>query len=254
MEKLEYFRSPAFISTVILAVGFYVVWIVIRHLFTRFRKTHAVTSAITALYSAVKYVLFIAAVLLILESNGINVDKIIAGVGIASLTIGLALQDALKDVFMGIHLMTEKFFEVGDVIRVGGETGVVISFSIRTTRLKDISNGAIITISNRDISQATVVSHLVDIDIPLPYEEDFRRVNEVLTGIAKKIAELPQVENCVYKGTQKFDSSAVIYKIRYFAPPQNYWDIWRAALAVVQEGLDEAGLHIPYNQLDVHQK
>ena len=254
METLDYFKSSAFISTVVLAVGFYVAWLVIRQLFNRFQKTHSVTSAMTAMYSAVKYILFLAAVLLILESNGINVDKIIAGVGIASLTIGLALQDVLKDIIMGLQLMMEKYFNVGDVVDICGQRGVVIGFSIRTTRIKDIANANIITIANRDISQAVVVSHMVDIDVPLSYDADYTRVNEVMKLIAERIAEIAQVETCVYKGTQRFDKSAIIYKLRYFAPPQNYWDTWRAAMKVVQEGLAEAGLQIPYEQIDVHQK
>ncbi|MBR4150627.1 MAG: hypothetical protein IKR08_04545, partial [Firmicutes bacterium] len=60
MDKyIDYFRSAAFISSVVMAVGFYVAWVVIKHLFNRYRKGHSVTSIITAMYSAIKYILFL---------------------------------------------------------------------------------------------------------------------------------------------------------------------------------------------------
>jgi len=255
MEKyIDYFKSAAFISSVVMAVGFYVAWVVIKKLFNRYRSSHSVNSILTAMYSAIKYILFLTAALLILEANGVNINSLIAGVGIASLTIGLALQDALKDIIMGIHLMSEKYFDVGDVVEIDGQTGLVTSFSIRSTRIKSLVDNSVTTISNRDISKARVMSHLVDIDVPLSYEDDYKQIHSVMQTIAERIAEIPRVESCIYKGTQRFEESSVIYKIRYFAPPEIYWDTWRAAIAIVQEGLAEAGLKIPYNQLDIHQK
>ena len=44
----------------------------------------------------------------------------------------------------------------------------------------------------------------------------------------------------------------MIYRIRIFCKPARRWDVWRAAMKIVQEGLRAAGLSIPYAQLDVH--
>ena len=89
-------------------------------------------------------------------------------------------------------------------------------------------------------------------NVPLPYEEDYRKVHQVLGAICRQIAMIDGIEDCVYKGTHDFGDSAIIYRINLYCPPELKWEMWRAARALIQEGLDEAGIPIPYPQMDVH--
>ena len=92
----------------------------------------------------------------------------------------------------------------------------------------------------------------MDIDLPLSYEEDYRKVNTVLKGVCEKIGKLDGIDSCTYKGTQNFADSAIIYKLRFFCLPETKPERTRDALRVIQAGLDESNISIPYNQLDVH--
>lgn len=81
-----------------------------------------------------------------------------------------------------------------------------------------------------------------------------RKVNNVLAEIAGQIAEVPGIDRCIYKGTQDFGRSAIIYRLRFFCPPANKPERRRDALHVVQSGLESANIQIPYDQIDVHSK
>ena len=53
--------------------------------------------------SIIGYVLVIITVLMVLQIYGVDVSSMLAGVGIVSIIVGLALQDALKDIFRGFE-------------------------------------------------------------------------------------------------------------------------------------------------------
>ena len=53
-------------------------------------------------------------------------------------------------------------------------------------------------------------------------------------------------------GVQRFDSSAVIYKIRFKCSPAEKWPVWRKAMTELQKVVVDTGLEIPFQQIDVH--
>lgn len=209
-------------------------------------------TAVALVYSIARGVLIIFVLLWVLQINGVNVSSLFAGLGIAGAIVGLAFQDLLRDLIMGIRIVADDFFKVGDVIEYGGEQGQVVDFNLRCTKIRTLHDGSILTISNRNISDMKKMSHLILLNIPLAYEADYRKVHEVLRDIAARIARVDDVERCEYKGTQSFDSSAIIYRINLYCAPERKWHCWREAHRILQEGLDEAELHIPYQQIDVH--
>lgn len=209
-------------------------------------------TAVRVASGVVKYIVMGATTLIVLEINGINVSSVIAGLGIASAIVGLALQDILKDVIMGVNIITENFYSVGDVVEYKGTEGIVTNFSVRTTKIKSITDGSVTTICNRNISEIRKCSSMVDIDIPLSYNEDVRRVHEIMRRISSKISEVDGIDGSVYKGTERFDESGVIYKMRFFCLPENKPDMRRAAIKIIQDELDKEEIRIPYRQLDVH--
>lgn len=201
-----------------------------------------------------RFLFMAGTILLILQVNGVNVSSVFAGLGILSAVVGLALQDMLKDMIMGFHIMSDHFFAVGDVVRYQGIEGVVIGFTTRTTIIRSIWDNTVTSVCNRNISEITRMppSALVDIDVPLSYNEDPQVVHSVLRTICARIDRLEGIDQCIYKGTQSFESSAILYKVRFFCPPETKPDRIRDAVREIQNGLAEAGIQIPYNQYDLH--
>ena len=236
-----------------------VLWFIFKRTFFRFFAKKAVESptsigesAVSVIYGLIKGILIVLVVLAVLQINGINVNSMLAGLGIASAIVGLAFQDLLRDVIMGIHIVSDDFFQVDDVIQYGNVEGQVISYNIRTTKLRDIDTGNIMTICNRNITEIKKRSNLVLLNVPLSYDEDYRRVHQVLSELSDQIRVQEHVLGCEYKGTQNFADSAIIYRINLYCKPEDKWEVWRKAHALLQDALDAAGMKIPYQQLDVH--
>lgn len=202
----------------------------------------------------VKYVVLLIVVVVVLKINGIDVTSIIAGLGLASVIAGLALQDALKDIIMGFNIIVDGYFTVGDILRIDGIEGKVLELGLKTTKLKDIANGNIYTVANRNISSALVLSNELYLEVPLSYELDLKTADEVLNIIADKISKLENVDECKYLGLHEFNDSSIAYKIKIIAKPNLKFQIKRDANRIIKEELDSRGISIPYPQLDVHQK
>lgn len=261
MEKvLKVILSPNFIaSAIIIAVAICIVVIGGKIYKNYLKKTskdiHAngkKATLMSVIVNIVRYLFIVIVFLVILQVNGVNVGSLFAGLGLASAVFGLAMQDFLKDVVMGINIISEDFFSVGDVVRYNSLEGEIVSFGIRTTKLKSYADGSVYTISNRNISEAAKIAPQFDIDLPLSYDEDVRKIHSVLRNTCEKIKEINGITDCVYKGTERFDDSAIIYKIRVFCPPHNKYDLRREAISLIQNALNENNIEIPYNQLDVH--
>ncbi len=251
--------SKVLIGLLIIVVGSGVL-IAFRIAFRKIRTNSAFTddksklTALTVSYHIIRVVVAFLIILLVLSAFGVNVNSFIAGIGLMSAVIGIGLQDFLKDIFSGFLILFDKYFQIGDAVEYNGKDGIVIAFNIRTTKIEYLDDRSVISVANRNISQIRRLTHLVDIDVPLSYDEDRKTVFRVMTEIAHKISETDGVENCVFKGTQDFSESAIIYKIRFFCEPNDRPDIRREVLRIIQDELAENGIRIPYKQIDIHSK
>lgn len=204
--------------------------------------------------SIFKYLVIIIVCVLVLQVYGINVTSIIAGLGVVSVIAGLALQDALKDIIMGFNIIVDEYFSVGDILKIGDVEGKVVVLGFKSTKILDIYTGNMLTISNRNISEALVISKDVYIDVPLPYELKLTRVEKVMETIINEIKELDSVEDAMYLGPALFDSSAINYKIKVVAKSSIKGQTKRDALRIIKLTLDKNNIDIPYTQIDIHNK
>lgn len=205
--------------------------------------------------SIVKYLILLIVVIIVLNINGINVTSIVAGLGLASVITGLALQDALKDIIMGFNIIADEYFSVGDILKIDDIEGKVLELGLKTTKIKDIANGNIYTVANRNISSALVISNELYIDVPLSYELDLKTAEKVLNKISEKIKELESVEECKYIGLQDFKDSSITYKIKILLiKPNLKLQARRDANGIIKQELDANNISIPYPQLDIHTK
>tara|TARA_B100000745_G_scaffold78299_1_gene47660 strand:+ start:1065 stop:2243 length:1179 start_codon:yes stop_codon:yes gene_type:complete len=83
--------------------------------------------------------------LLILAHLNINISPLIAGLGLGGLSVALALQPTLANLFAGTYVMTEGAVTTGDYIQLeGGVEGYVMDVSWRSTRLQTWTNNMVV--------------------------------------------------------------------------------------------------------------
>ena len=196
----------------------------------------------------------ILTIFVLLQINGIDVSSMIAGVGIVSVILGLAVQDALKDIIRGLSILSESYFTVGDVVTYNDITGKVLELGLKTTKIKDISTNNIISIANRNIEQIQMVSDSLFISFPMPYELPIDKAEKVISKIITSIKETPYIEDAEYKGVSDLADSGIKYLLKITCSPEIRLQARRDTLRCILKVLDKNNIKIPYNQIDIHQK
>ena len=90
-------------------------------------------------------------------AGGINASYLLTFGGVASLAVGLAFQDLLRNVLAGIFLLVERPFRIGDLISVGDLSGTVQTIELRTTALRT-GDGRLAVMPNLSAFNGTVIN------------------------------------------------------------------------------------------------
>lgn len=208
------------------------------------RKTY-----LRMLKSIIGAAIIIVIVLIVLQLLGINVSSMLAGVGIASVVIGFALQDAMKDIFRGLEIVADNYYDIGDFIKYGDNVGQVLSINLRTTKIQDMNSMNIVSIANRNINQVEIVSEYIYLPVPLPYEIKPKAAELIMTEIAKNVQALDNVKTVEYQGLSQIAGSSLNYQLAITCEPVNLLSVRRASLGVVTETLAAHKLRLPYTNL-----
>lgn len=201
-----------------------------------------------------RYIFIILTILILLQTNGIDVSSMLAGVGIVSVIVGLAIQDALKDIIRGFSILSEEYFSVGDIVTYGNITGKVLVLGLKTTKIRDIATENVISIANRNIEQIQIVSNSLFVDFPMPYEVSVEKAESVIEEIINHIEKIEDVESVKYLGVSKLADSSINYLIKIICPPERKLQIKRDSLSYILKTLAKHRIDVPYNQLDIHQR
>lgn len=242
------------ITTIVVAIILYnIIKIPFKRAFKRNENKNRNT--IIAMFGSFIRIAYIALVLLlVLQINGIDVSGILAGVGVASIAIGLAIQDTLKDIIRGVSIVSEDYFKMGDYVTIGDHSGTVIYSGIRSTKLRDGLTGDIISIANRDIDRVKVSANLLVLDVPLPYELSLKKSEDIMTEIAEACTGIEFINECNYRGVNKLADSAIEYRLFAKCEQGKRIQARRSINHKVLEVLEKHKVSVPYNQLDVHRK
>ena len=203
------------------------------------------------LKSIICTVLVIILVLIILQFFGINVSSMLAGVGIVSIIVGFALQDALKDIIRGLEIISSNYYDIGDLIKFGDNLGQVQSITLRTTKIQDINTMNIVSIANRNIDKVEVDTGYIYLPVPLPYELKIEKADEIMKEIVKKLSKTDLITSADYQGLSKINTSSLDYQVVLTCEPMNRLQARRNALGVVVKTLEEYKISIPYTKIDI---
>ncbi|MBQ3292829.1 mechanosensitive ion channel family protein [Candidatus Saccharibacteria bacterium] len=199
-------------------------------------------------------VLVVVVVLIVLQLLGVNVSSMLASVGVVSVIVGFALQDALKDMIRGFEIISSNYYDIGDLIKFDDNLGIVQSITLRTTRIQDINTNNIVSIANRNIDKVEVDTGYIYIPVPLPYELKVEKADTIMKEIEKRLAKTDLITSATYQGLSKIDSSSLNYQVLVTCEPTDRLQARRNSLHTIVETLEENRISIPFTQLDIHTK
>lgn len=166
-EIYEYESTFILIENVIfiLSIGFasYIVFKAIVFFFHKYvERSHEDTQLdanFTSLISKLlKLVIFIIALIIILDRFGININSFIVSLGIGSLAVALAAQETLANIIAGIVILIDRPFRIGEKIQTSnGTVGTVEQIGIRSSRLITL-DGKILIVPNTELTKTSVIN------------------------------------------------------------------------------------------------
>lgn len=208
----------------------------------------------------IKYALYVLLIFIIMGLFGIATTSAVAVLSSAGVAIGLALQGSLSNFAGGVLILLLKPFRVGDYIIEDSNKneGTVSEISIFYTKLLTSDNKLIVipngTLSNSSLTNVTNMDRRrVDIVVGVGYEADIRTTKDVLYQVAKEDpSRLPEEEPMVF--VSNLGASSVDMGIRIWVNAEEYWPAKWRLMENVKYALDERGISIPYQQIDVQIK
>ena len=203
-----------------------------------------------------KYVVIVIVAVIILDAYGIDTKSIIAGLGVLSAVLGLALRDTLKDFVGGVSIILENYYVVGDFVTFGTFTGEVIELGLKSTKIKNF-NGEILILANRNVNQVINLSQAkqnIFLEVSVAYEEPTEKVETSLKKIMPEIEKINYVvkKSVAYLGISSLGDSAVTYLLKIQSLPDKQWQVKRDALRIIKNTFEEDNIKIPYPQIEVH--
>ena len=188
----------------------------------------------------------------------VNIGPLLAGAGIIGLAVSFGAQSLVKDFLSGFFILLENQFAVGDVIEVGGKSGVVERMTLRVVVLRDVEgtmhivpNGEIKTVSNRTRGWARAV-----VDVGVAYGEDVDRALAVVRDEAARFSTDPawaaQLQGPLeVPGVESLGESSVVIRTLIRTEPGSQWNAGREFRRRLKIRFDREGIEIPFPQRQV---
>jgi moderate conductance mechanosensitive channel len=208
---------------------------------------------LTLLRNAVTIILVVITLMFVLSKIGIDIAPLLASAGVLGLAIGFGAQKMVQDIITGVFIQFENAINVGDVVALGGTSGVVERLTIRSVSLRDLQGVFhIIPFSSVDMVSNYMrdfAYHLCDMGVA--YRESVDDAKQAMFDAFDELRADPTysasiLDNLQWQGLQAFGDSAIILRARIKCAPGQQWGVGRAYNEILKRIFDERGIEIPF--------
>jgi small-conductance mechanosensitive channel len=198
---------------------------------------------------AILYTGIVGIIMMVLSQLGLNLAAILGAFGVAGIAIGFAAQTSVSNVISGMFLISEKSFEIGDVINVNGNAGIVLSVDLLSVKIRTFDN-QYIRIPNETMIKSEMINvtrfpiRRLNFEFTVSFASDLAVVKKTLNDL---VAEIPE---CL-------DNPEPLFVIRQFGPRgvdllfgvwftrDNFLIVKNAVLERIKTEFNKAGIEIP---------
>jgi len=186
---------------------------------------------------------------------GVNPTTLLAGLGVAGVIVGLALQDSLSNLAAGLFILIYKPYDVDEVIQAGGVLGRVKEMGLANTTIITFDNRRFFVpnrkvwgdiIENRSLEKVRRVQATVHVS----YDDD---IVEVLRHISKILEESDLVLDTPAPAifVSKLDDSWLEVSVWPWTKTENWWALESQLPLILRVGLAERGVTVPYPRREI---
>ncbi|MBR1853538.1 MAG: mechanosensitive ion channel [Lachnospiraceae bacterium] len=241
-------------------IGTQVIKLALRIIHKAMEKAKADVGVIQFVNSFLKAAMYVILVFMLASYFGVDAASIVALLGSAGVAIGLAIHGSLSNLAGGVLILLLKPFKVGDYIMEGtsGKEGTVIEIRIFYTKLATLDNKEVI-LPNGSLANTNIVNmtarkfRRIDVPVSISYNADIKKAKEVLVKMLHEDDKTMKDREMVVF-VDRLGESGIELVVRFWVENKNYWTGMWQVTEKCKYTLDEAGIEIPYNQLDVHMR
>jgi small conductance mechanosensitive channel len=250
---------PKLIGTIlVLAIGWWLSNLLVRLMRRAMERSKTDAGMVSFLCSLSQTLLKIIVAITAAAQLGMNITSIIAALGAAGLTIGLALKDSMSNIACGAQIIFTKPFRVGDYLLLEGVEGTVERIEIMFTTMRTFDNKEII-IPNSKITASVITNYSamqtrrLDLHYSIGYGEDIALVKRLIGELTDSNPLVLKEPNPLIVVGEHGDSSLAI-EVRLWCNTEHYQTLYFEMQEKVRLALDEAGIGTPCKLVDVHMK
>lgn len=248
--------APKLVGAIlVLIIGLWVVGAITKMIQKAMRRSGFDEATIPFLSSLINVVLKVMLILSIAGMVGIETTSFIALLGMAGLAIGMALQGTLGHFASGVMILLFKPYKIGDLVDLQGQLGHVEEIQVFNTMITTLDNKRVIIPNG--IATSGMITNLstkeylrVDLNVAMPYEEDFEKVQGI---IMEALNNTPKVlkNPAPYVEIEKFNEHNILLAVRPHATCADYWDVYFGAYKNVKAALGKHNIKVAYPKREV---
>lgn len=245
------------LAIAIFVIGRWVVGLIIKLIDKMLKRSGKIDDMlVNFITSIVNAVLLLFVVIASLNQLGVDTSSLVALIAAAGLAIGLALQGSMQNFAAGVMILVFKPFKGGDFIDAGGVMGVVETVNIFSSTLRTVDNKEVI-VPNGSIYSSAITNfsardtRRVDMVFGIGYDDDLKQAKQILEDLVNQDPRVLKDPEPVVALSELGDSS-VNFVVRPWVKSEDYWNLLWDMNEKVKLSFDEAGISIPFPQMDVH--
>jgi len=204
----------------------------------------------------IRYTGSVILLFIILHLLGVKITALLGAAGIVGIAVGFASQTSMSNLISGLFLISEKPFEIGDVIKVGDTVGVVLSIDLLSVKIKAFDN-RYIRIPNEKLlgSELTTITRFpirrLDINLGVAYKTDVNHLKSVLREIAAANPYcLDEPEPLIV--FTNFGDSALEFLFGLWFYKTDYLNLKNSIMQEIKERFDREEIEIPFPHLSLY--
>jgi len=241
--------SSAVRIVLLLAVG-YPLLLLLSALVKRITRRRFSDQSAMLVRKAVFYAGMVFLFVSVLDELDFPLTTLLGAAGIVGIALGFASQTSVSNIISGLFLISEKPFEVGDLIKVGDTLGTVLSIDLLSVKVRAFDN-QYIRIPNENLIKTEVKNltkfpiRRVDLSVGVAYKEDVRRVQAVLEDVAAQNPYcLDEPEPMIL--FTNFGESALEFFVGVWCIKSDFFTLKHTIMQEIKERFDAEGIEIPF--------
>jgi len=210
-------------------------------------------SVVDLLARIIKGVVWVLAVIIVLQNLGYNITALAAGLGIGGIAIAFAIQNVLVDLFASFSIYFDKPFQIGDFIIIGKDMGTVKRIGIKSTRIQTLQ-GEELVVSNKELTESRVHNYKkmekrrIVFSFGVTYETETEKLKQI-PQIVKKIID--DIDKTDYDRAhfKDFGDFSLNYEVVYYLNSSDYneyMDIQQDINLKIKQSFENQGIEMAY--------